>query len=104
MRKWCWRRWHRRDHSGLLDARRRQVIKRVLTFVLFLSMVSPHPLHVDQAAARSPLVFTDVTVVDATGAKQRTDRISALKKTGTVALPPDAQVIDARGKFLISDL
>ena len=94
-------------------------MKRVLTLALFLLMVSPYPLRAEQAAARSPLVLMRVTVIDATGApaqpdmtvviaahgaKHRRDRISALGKTGTVALPPDAQVIDASGKFIIPGL
>jgi len=33
-----------------------------------------------------------------------TDRISALGKTDTVTIPPDAQVIAANGKFLIPGL
>ena len=90
-------------------------MKRVLAFALFLLVVTTHPLHADQAAARSPLVFTLVTVIDATGAPAQpdmtvvigahgTDHISTLGKTDTVAIPPDAQVIAANGKFLIPGL
>ena len=94
-------------------------MKRILALALFLLVVSPHHLHAEQAAARSPIAFTHVTVIDATGApaqpdmtvvigehgaKRGTDRISALGKTGTVVIPPDAQVIAANGKFLIPGL
>jgi len=59
-----------------------------------------------------PLVFTHVTVIDATGAPVQPDmtvvitkgRITALGKTGTITIPPEAQVVDATGKFLIPGL
>jgi imidazolonepropionase-like amidohydrolase len=90
-------------------------MKRVLALALFLLVVSPHPLHAEQAAARAPLAFTHVTVIDLTGAPAQpdmtvvigargTDRISALGKTDTVTIPPDAQVIAANGRFLIPGL
>jgi len=58
------------------------------------------------------LVFTHVTVIDATGAPAqpditvvvRGDRIEALGKTGKLAVPRNAQVVDATGKFLIPGL
>ncbi|NUM76977.1 amidohydrolase family protein [candidate division KSB1 bacterium] len=58
------------------------------------------------------LVFTQVTVIDATGASPQPDmtvvitgnRITALGKTGKVKIPQEAQVIDAAGKFLIPGL
>ena len=57
------------------------------------------------------LVFTHVTVIDATGASPRPDmtvmitgnRIRAITKTA-VSIPKEAQVIDATGKFLIPGL
>ena len=59
-----------------------------------------------------PLVFTHVTVIDATGAPAqpdmtvviRGDRIAELGKSGTVQAPDGAQVVDATGKFLIPGL
>ena len=62
--------------------------------------------------APRPLVLTHVTVVDATGAlaqPDRTvvitgDRITGLGPSTSVQVPKDAQVIDARGKFLIPGL
>jgi imidazolonepropionase-like amidohydrolase len=59
-----------------------------------------------------PIVFTHVTVIDATGAPAKFDmtvvisgeRIVALGKTGKFRIPADAQTIDATGKFLIPGL
>lgn len=58
------------------------------------------------------LVFTHVTVIDATGDAARPDmtmvitgdRITALGRAGQVTTPKDAQVVDAAGKFLIPGL
>jgi dihydroorotase-like cyclic amidohydrolase len=58
------------------------------------------------------LVFTHVTVIDATGAPAkpdmtvmvRGDRIEALGETGIITIPQEAQVVDATGKFLIPGL
>ena len=59
-----------------------------------------------------PLVFTHVTVIDATGTPPQpdmtvvvtADRISRLAKAGQAAIPANAEVIDASGKFLIPGL
>ena len=59
-----------------------------------------------------PLVFTRVTVIDVTGARSKSDmtvivagtRIAAVGRTGKVRIPKNAQVVDARGKFLIPGL
>lgn len=64
------------------------------------------------APGQPPLAFTHVTVIDATGAPAQPDmtvvvsgtRISALGKFGTVAIPANAQVTDARGRFMIPGL
>ena len=58
------------------------------------------------------LVFTHVTVIDATGAPAKTDMtvvvkgelIEALGKTGILTVPQNARVVDATGKFLIPGL
>jgi hypothetical protein len=59
-----------------------------------------------------PLVFTHVTVIDATGAIAKTDmtvvingdRITTLGKSRKVRVPANAQVVDATGKYLIPGL
>src|SRR6202040_2495734 len=59
------------------------------------------------ASSQRPLAFTHVTIVDATGSPAQPDmtvlvsgnRITALGKFGTVAIPPDALVTNAQSKF-----
>jgi imidazolonepropionase-like amidohydrolase len=59
-----------------------------------------------------PVVFTHVTVIDATGAAAQSnmvvvvtgDKITSIGKFGKVKIPKSAQVIDATGKFLIPGL
>jgi hypothetical protein len=59
-----------------------------------------------------PLVLTHVTVIDATGAKSKPDmtvviigdRIITLGKSGKVAVPANALVVDATGRYLIPGL
>lgn len=59
-----------------------------------------------------PIVFTHVTVIDATGAAAQSemvvvvtgDHITDIGKLGKVKLPKHSQVIDAKGKFLIPGL
>ncbi|MGB2863329.1 MAG: ankyrin repeat domain-containing protein, partial [Sedimentisphaerales bacterium] len=61
---------------------------------------------------QTALVFTHVTVIDATGAPAKLDmtvvvrsgRIEALGKTDKLTVPRNAQVVDATGKFLIPGL
>jgi hypothetical protein len=65
-----------------------------------------------QSPKFKPLVFTHVTVIDATGAAAKRDlsvvivdgRIIAFGKTGSVRVRADAEIIDATGKFLIPGL
>lgn len=64
------------------------------------------------APRRSALVVTHVTVIDATGGAAKPDvtviitgdRISQIGKSGTIQIPPNAKVVDGRGKFLIPGL
>jgi len=58
------------------------------------------------------IVFTHVTLVDASGAPPQTDmtvlirgdRIAAIKKTTQILIPKGAQIIDAQGQYLIPGL
>ncbi|MFQ5925849.1 MAG: amidohydrolase family protein [Terriglobia bacterium] len=84
------------------------------TSALLLLFVLPDLLLVqsEKNPPQKSLVFTHLTVIDATGAPAQPDttvvitgdRISALSKTGKVTVPKDAQVVDATGKFLIPGL
>jgi imidazolonepropionase-like amidohydrolase len=80
----------------------------------FLPLVLlPAVLHAQPEQPPSkPIAFTHVTVIDTTGAPALSDqtvvvtgdRITGLGKTGQVAIPADAQTVDATGKFLIPGL
>ncbi len=87
-------------------------MKNALLFLLFCLL----PLEVfgrqEASSGQTALVFTHVTVIDATGAPAKTDmtvvvkgdRIEALGKTGILTVPQNARVVDATGKFLIPGL
>lgn len=87
-------------------------MKRILA--LLLSCVLPVVLlaHPTQNPQPKQLVFTHVTVIDATGAPANSDmtvvitgdRITEIGKTQRVGVPKNAQVVDATGKFLIPGL
>jgi len=67
---------------------------------------------VNAGPGQKALVFTHVTVIDATGAPAKPDmtvvikgdRIAALGKTAKLDVPDNAYVVDATGKFLIPGL
>src|ERR1700680_589909 len=76
-----------------------------LSSTLFFAQENP-------ASNRNPLAFTHVTIIDATGSPAQPDmtvvvsdnRITALGKFGTVAIPTNAQVTNAQNKFMIPGL
>jgi len=86
-------------------------MKKVLLFLLVWLL--PVGLFAQQGNDKQKaLVFTHVTVIDATGAPAkadmtvvvRGDRIEALGKTGILTVPQNARVVDATGKFIIPGL
>jgi len=87
-------------------------MKRISVSFLTLSLLGLFLFQPTQAPQPTPLVILHVTVIDATGAEAapdqavviKGDRINALGKTGEIVVPPDANVIDATGKFLIPGL
>ncbi len=88
-------------------------MKRTLAFLLILlspgAFIKAFPL---QASPDRVLAITHVNVIDATGAPLKVDmtviirsgRIVSVEKTGRVRVPRGAEIIDARGKFLIPGL
>src|SRR5215212_6277368 len=84
-------------------------ILRLSSILLCLTLVLTQPV---PASGQRSLVFTHVTVIDATGAAAKPDmsvvisggRILELGRTGRVRLPKDALVVNASGKFLIPGL
>ena len=85
-----------------------------MSALLLLSSVLPVPLVAqhNRNPGQRDLVFTHVTIIDATGAPAKADmtvvisggRISALGKAGRIPVPKAAQVVDASSKFLIPGL
>jgi hypothetical protein len=80
-----------------------------LSLILFCSSLL---LAQQRTSSRQVLVFTHVTVIDATGAEAKPDmtvvirdgRIAALGRSGKIRPPKSARVVDASGKFLIPGL
>jgi imidazolonepropionase-like amidohydrolase len=66
----------------------------------------------DSRPAGRPLAFTNVTVIDATGAAPQPDmtvvvtgnRITELGRSASVRVPSGAQVVEAKGQFMIPGL
>ena len=81
----------------------------LLPALLLISLALPWP---QQKPPENILAISDVTVIDATGAPAKPnmtviitgDQITRIAKTGEVAIPKNAQVVDAKGKFLIPGL
>ncbi|MEK6337053.1 MAG: amidohydrolase family protein [Acidobacteriota bacterium] len=87
-------------------------MKTALTMALLLISFALPTARSQQKLQENILAISDVTVIDATGAPAKPnmtviitgDRITAIGKTGEVALPKNAQVINGTGKFLIPGL
>ena len=87
-------------------------MKTTLTLALLLISFALPAAQLQQQLQQNILAISDVTVIDATGAPAKPnmtviitgDRITEIAKTGDVAIPKNAQVIDGRGKFLIPGL
>jgi hypothetical protein len=87
-------------------------MKRITLLLLLSVLAILLYARAKQNSQAKPLVFTHVTVIDATGAPAKPDmtvvitgdRITALGQTGKVRVPKEAQVIDATGQFLIPGL
>jgi hypothetical protein len=86
-----------------------RIIVRLSSILLCWTLLLAQP---KPAIAQRSLVFTHVTVIDATGASAKPDlsvvisggRIVELGRTGRVRIPKDALVVNASGKFLIPGL
>jgi imidazolonepropionase-like amidohydrolase len=87
-------------------------MKTVLTTALLLITVALPDAWSQPNLQQNILAISDVTVIDATGAPAKPhmivittgDRITKIAKTGEVAIPKNAQVINGTGKFLIPGL
>jgi imidazolonepropionase-like amidohydrolase len=83
----------------------------ILVWLLFILLLAPAYAQM-QSALRRPVVFVGATIIDVKGGTPTPDmtiivignRIAAIGKAGKVRLPPNAQVINASGKYLIPGL
>ncbi len=79
---------------------------------LLLLIFLPTLLVAQKIPSNQPVVLTHITVIDMTGASPKSDMtiiingnlITALGKSNKIRVPQNAQVVDARGKFLIPGL
>src|SRR5438034_2002777 len=88
-----------------------RIVKRtlVLLVIVFASSVATR---YSQGAGQASLAFTDITVIDATGAAPKPqmmviiagDTIATVETYRKDRVPKDAQIIDAHGKFVIPGL
>ena len=84
-------------------------MKRLTTALLLISFALPTTWF---QQPQPTLAISNVTIIDATGAAAKPnmtviitgDRLTNIAKTGEVAVPKNAQVIDGTGKFLIPGL
>jgi imidazolonepropionase-like amidohydrolase len=84
-------------------------MKSLSLCALFIGLMS---LTAAAQTGSKPLVFTHVTVIDATGAAAQSDmvvvvtgeKITNVGKFGAVKVPKHSRVVDAKGKFLIPGL
>ena len=87
-------------------------MRRILPLLLLLLLQIPPSAHSKLIPPSKALVFTHVSIIDATGSPAKSDmavviigdRITELGRTQDVRIAKDAQVVDATGKFLIPGL
>jgi imidazolonepropionase-like amidohydrolase len=87
-------------------------VTRAIKLFTLLGLVSAIFCGCSRRQTNSPLAIVHVTVIDATGTPAQSDMtvliadhlIAAIGPSQSMAVPRDAQVIDARGKFLIPGL
>lgn len=87
-------------------------MKTILTMAMLLISFALPGAWSQEKLQQNILAISDVTIIDATGAPTKPhmtviitgDRITKIAKTGEVAIPKDAQVINGTGKFLIPGL
>jgi len=85
-------------------------IQALLLSVLLLSV--PSRAQTKSEPRQESLVFTHITVIDATGSPAKPDttvvidgeRIVAIGQTGRVRIPRNARIVNGAGKFLIPGL
>src|SRR5882672_5088691 len=87
-------------------------MKRISALLLLVVLPAPVVAQHNRTPGQRALVFTHVTMIDATGAPANPDmtvviiggRISALGKAGKIHVPKGALVVNASSKFLVPGL
>src|SRR5437588_6249066 len=87
-------------------------MRQLAVLLLVATIPAQSPAQPEASSQARPLLLTGVTVIDATGGPAQpgmsvviaAGRIAQLGKTGKVAAPDNARVVDAAGKFLIPGL
>jgi len=88
-------------------------MRKLTILVTLILLIQPTLLWAQtNSQTKQPLVFTHVTIIDATGVVAKPDmtvvikegRIAEISKSNKVKLPNNAQIVDATGKFLIPGL
>ncbi len=87
-------------------------MRKILALFLIILLPAVLVAQIRPASQSQPLAFVHTTVIGMTGAKPRPDmtvivvgdRITTIGRAGKIRVPKDAQIIDARGKFLIPGL
>lgn len=87
-------------------------MKRLIATLVLLALPVIHFARTAQGSDQKILAFTNVTIIDATGTHAKRDmtvvivgnRITEIGKSGKIKVPQNAQIVDAKGKFLIPGL
>jgi hypothetical protein len=87
-------------------------VKRTSAFLAVLLVIPPGPTYPFSTPKQTLLVLTHVAVLDVAGPQLNPDmtivvsgsRIAEIGASKTVRIPPGAEVVDAKGKFLIPGL
>ena len=87
-------------------------MKRALAFLLLITSACTATSRPYEVLTPNAVAITNVSVIDAAGAAPRSDqtvliqgeRIAAVGPSGSVRIPRGAEVVDARGKYLIPGL
>jgi imidazolonepropionase-like amidohydrolase len=108
---WEWPMRSTRHHERRREEGKERAVIRFGLLPLLALLIPPAARAADEPAPK-PWAITHVTVIDTTGGPSQPnmtvivtgERITAVGKSDTVAVPKDATVIDGTGKFLIPGL
>lgn len=101
-----------RENNSACPAKTAPTIKLIAPALLTLALIASPFAHSQKSTLVKPLALTHVTVIDGVSAEPKPDyavviidgRIAEIGPDKQVRIPKDAQVVNARGKFLIPGL